>query len=498
VGAGAIETLPYVYNDDEQLTQAGSLNLFYSSAPNGILNKTTLGLIDENITTNNFAEITGRTVVSGSANLYSETLTRDNLGRILTRSYTVSGWPTKAYKYIYDNRGRLKEIQYLSSVWIRKYTYDDNGNRTSAQIASPPSTTAAAYDTQDRLSSFGSSTFAYNADGELQSKTNTVLNQTASYVYDTLGNLTQVKLENGTLINYDIDGLNRRVSRKINGVVVRRYLWEQSRLVAELNADGSLKRRYVYATKSHAPDYYIEAGVNYKIVTDLLGSPVMVVKGSDGSIIQRIEYDEFGKVLQDNRSGELAIGFAGGLADWSTKLVRFGARDYDPETGRWTSKDPILFEGGDTNLYAYVGGDPMSYIDPMGLAKCSYSITSGKLNCTSNDGATSYMSQMFSGAGTFKNKPSATGSPLGPIPIGTYDIRKLPGLKTGDWFLDPGLFSRIGFKLGQNGGDFLLHLRKGGSNGCITGDPNSSETDLSNINNLLGAEDGNNTIEVGL
>lgn len=40
--------------------------------------------------------------------------------------------------------------------------------------------------------------------------------------------------------------------------------------------------------------------------------------------------------------------------------------DYDPTVGRWTTKDPIGFRGGDTNLYAYVGGNPMSYVDPTG------------------------------------------------------------------------------------------------------------------------------------
>ena len=52
---------------------------------------------------------------------------------------------------------------------------------------------------------------------------------------------------------------------------------------------------------------------------------------------------------------------------FDTKLYRFGARDYDPTIGRWTTKDPIGFAGGDTNLYAYVGGNPMSYTDPTGL-----------------------------------------------------------------------------------------------------------------------------------
>jgi RHS repeat-associated protein len=66
--------------------------------------------------------------------------------------------------------------------------------------------------------------------------------------------------------------------------------------------------------------------------------------------------------------GEVLIpfGFAGGLVDGDTGLVRFGARDYDPQTGRWTAKDPILFGGGDTNLYGYVWGDPVNYIDENG------------------------------------------------------------------------------------------------------------------------------------
>jgi len=50
---------------------------------------------------------------------------------------------------------------------------------------------------------------------------------------------------------------------------------------------------------------------------------------------------------------------------WSR--VRYGARDYDAVTGRWTARDPILFEGGQGNLYQYVGNDPVNGIDPDGL-----------------------------------------------------------------------------------------------------------------------------------
>ena len=46
--------------------------------------------------------------------------------------------------------------------------------------------------------------------------------------------------------------------------------------------------------------------------------------------------------------------------------MRFGARDYDPVAGRWTTKDPIGFAAGDSNLYAYCFADPINYIDPSG------------------------------------------------------------------------------------------------------------------------------------
>ena len=65
-------------------------------------------------------------------------------------------------------------------------------------------------------------------------------------------------------------------------------------------------------------------------------------------------------------------GYAGGLYDQDTDLVRFGARDYDPETGRWTSQDPILFESGLTNLYSYVGSNPVNLFDSSGLCAPSF------------------------------------------------------------------------------------------------------------------------------
>jgi RHS repeat-associated protein len=102
-------------------------------------------------------------------------------------------------------------------------------------------------------------------------------------------------------------------------------------------------------------------------VKDQLGSIRLVVNVANGNVLQRLDYDEFGKVTQDTNPGFQPFGFAGGLYDPDTKLVRFGARDYDADTGRWTAKDPILFAGGDSNLYGYTWNEPINFIDPIGL-----------------------------------------------------------------------------------------------------------------------------------
>ena len=105
----------------------------------------------------------------------------------------------------------------------------------------------------------------------------------------------------------------------------------------------------------------------YRLITDPLGSVRLVVNAETGEVVQRMDYDAFGRVLQDTAPGFQPFGFAGGLYDDDTGLVRFGARDYDAYAGKWTAKDPILFGGGDSNLYGYALGDPVNRTDPSGL-----------------------------------------------------------------------------------------------------------------------------------
>jgi hypothetical protein len=88
--------------------------------------------------------------------------------------------------------------------------------------------------------------------------------------------------------------------------------------------------RFVYANRANVPDYMVKGGQTYRIVTDYLGSPRVAVNIADGSIAQRMNYDEFGNITTDTNPGFQPFGFAGGLYDSDTGLVRFGTRDYDP------------------------------------------------------------------------------------------------------------------------------------------------------------------------
>jgi RHS repeat-associated protein len=117
----------------------------------------------------------------------------------------------------------------------------------------------------------------------------------------------------------------------------------------------------------------LERGTSrYTVATDMIGTP-RVVADSSGNVVRNIRHDSYGAALPDGTetgsaaSFPLAIGFAGGIEDPVTGLVRFGERDYDTASGRWTARDPAGFSGSPFGLYRYAGGDPIDNRDPNGL-----------------------------------------------------------------------------------------------------------------------------------
>jgi len=359
VNGGSPITLQY--DADSLLTQAGDLTLS-RDAQNGLLTGSILGSVTDAWGYNGFAEPTNYSAAYNGTSLYTAQYTRDTLGRITGKTETI-GAVTTTYGYSYDLAGRLAEVK-QNGTTSASYTYDSNGNRLS--VTGPGGTIPGSYDTQDRLTQYGSATYMYTANGELQSKT--VGDQTTNYQYDALGNLMAVTLPQGAQITYLLDSQSRRIGKHVNGTLVQGFLYQDGlRPIAELDGSNSVISRFVYASRGNVPDYVVKGGTTYRIITDHLGSPRLVVNTTTGQVVQRMDYDEFGRVLTDSNPGFQPFAFAGGLYDPDTRLVHFGIRDYDAETGRWTAKDPIEFDGGTTNLYSYAFNDPVNLIDPFGL-----------------------------------------------------------------------------------------------------------------------------------
>lgn len=376
--------LGFGYDADGLLTCAGastcpaagalSLTLDQPGQLNGRLSATSLGNVSDAYTYDSFGQLASYSASSGGNAVYTETIvSRDADGRITEKTDALAG-TTHDWKYVYDPAGRLTDVTEDGAA-VSHYGYDGDDNRTTFTDAS--GTVNPTYDVQDRLSTYGGATYAFTANGELVSKT--VGGQVTSYTYDVLGNLLSVALraplaDGAQTIGYIVDGQNRRVGKMVNGTLVNGWLYQdQLRPVAQLDGSGTnVVARFVYGSKASVPDYMVTSGGTYRIVSDHLGSPRAVVDVNAGTVIETINFDEFGNET-DTLAGTLPtgyvripFGFAGGLYDPDTQLVRFGARDYDPSVGRWTSKDPIRFRGKQLNFYVYVGNDPVDGTDPSG------------------------------------------------------------------------------------------------------------------------------------
>lgn len=359
--SSSASTINSTLNKDDEPTQIGAMTLSYSY-PSGRLSGTTLDGISDAYTYDTLGNLATYTAIytpsSGPAQvLYSYELTRNAMSQIVGKTETVRG-STTTYEYGYDTAGHLTSVKENGQV-VGNFTYDDNGNRSGGTLYGQALT--ATYDAQDRITSLRSKTFTHNANGELTGEAGE--GSTASIGYSALGQMTLVQKDGKSYgFAYDASGAVVRTTK--NGSLQRHYLYENSlRIAAELSDAGAIVKEYVYGTAVNSPDYMIHAGERYRIIKDHLGSPRLVVKSTNGRVAQRLDYDVFGKILRDSNTCFQPFGFAGGIVHEDLKYVKFGLRSYEPSLGRWLSKDPIGFDGGDSNLYGYVLQDPVNLID---------------------------------------------------------------------------------------------------------------------------------------
>ncbi len=341
-------------DNDGLLTQYGPFTIT-RNGPAGSPSALTDNVLNVNYTYDSSGRLATRTYTVAAIPVYQIQLGYDNVGRIAQKIETVSG-VAHTFDYTYDLDGQLFEVR-KDGVLVEQYGYDPNGNRTSTLAAS------ATYDAQDRLIQQGGVAYTLDADGYL------VQRGADTFQYSARGELLSATV-GGQTITYQYDGVGRRIG-KTDTAGVTQYLYcnpgNPFQLTASRGVDSALTN-YFYDTAGNL--YALErGGVRYYVATDQLGTPKVVTDGT-GAVVKTVEYDAWGTTTSDsNPSFDLPIGFAGGIADEAAGLVRFGYRDYEPRTGRWSARDLGLFAGGQANLYSYVEEDPVNWVDLYGLEK---------------------------------------------------------------------------------------------------------------------------------
>lgn len=364
------------YDDDGILTSAGGL-ILTPDADSGLLNNAAVGVVNTNVARNGFGEPSLEThswAGAGGSGTFGFTYGYDRESR-LTQRVETRGVITETLDYIHDARGRLVDVFVDSGAAAQyHYDYDENNNRIGwdtpagtcvPSVASP----CVDIDAQDRLLRHDDITFVYNERGQRVSRSEPGGGGTltTTYEYDEVGNLWRVVLPDSTVVSYRVDGLGRRVARFVDGVADAYWLYQDGlNPVAQLDGAGNVTQQYVYATRLNVPDLILTSGgATLRVLTDQVGSVRRVVDTATGATLLEREYSPYGVVEFSNGSLEMPFGYAGGLEDSLTGLVRFGARDYDPGVGRWTAKDPILTNGG-VNLFEYGASAPQMFVDPNG------------------------------------------------------------------------------------------------------------------------------------
>ena len=358
------DPISLTYDSDFLVATAGALTITRSPGSFFVAGST-LGSIGTTVTRDPYGAVRSLGVTFAGNSIFNLLYARDSVGRIVGRTETVAG-TTTTFAFGYDSAGRLAAAL-RGGVAEATFEFDANGNRQRAVTAA--GVALGQYDARDRLVAYGGSTLGYTLDGDLAFRA--VGADTTRYRFSALGELIQVQLPTGARTDYVVDADGRRIGKRINGVLTRGWLYDGDlAIVAELDAAGLVSSRFVYGdleSGKGVPDYMLKGGQTYALVKDEVGSVRIVVNATSGAVAQRLDYDAFGRVTLNTNPGFQPFGFAGGLYDDDTKLTHFGARDYDAETGRWISRDPLLFEGNDDNLYVYVGNDPINARDPSGL-----------------------------------------------------------------------------------------------------------------------------------
>ncbi len=293
----------------------------------------------------------------------------DSLSRRTSLSY-ANGTSTSYSYEIDDDVSTVTHQGMGGSAPAFSYTYDAVHNRQTVSASDPryvydflsllPTTYTPNNLNQytDVVENGVSYSLSYDSNGNLVAPPNG-----HSYVYDAENRLVSATTPSHAL-DFEYDAFGIRTEKTINGAGTH-YVLDGNQVIAEYDDGGALLVRYVYAGLDQ-PIEMRRGATPFFYHQDALGS-VVALSDAAGLLAESHAYGPYGQV--DAPSGP-SIGnpylFAGREFDPETGLYYNRARFYDPALGRFLQPDPIGFADG-LNLYAYVGGNPINFVDPLGL-----------------------------------------------------------------------------------------------------------------------------------
>ncbi|NQX58142.1 fibronectin type III domain-containing protein [Paenibacillus qinlingensis] len=348
------------WDRDEQMTEFGPFQISHEA--NGLVNSITDGSFQILNTYDDLGKLEQRNYLWRGQLKSSSEFTYDTRGLLSDEKETFSGGAVNQTHYEYDADGQLLAALKTGTegTYDEVYTYDISKNRMSKQV-NDSALVMNSYDTHGQLLTVGSVGYAFDADGFLTNRGG------ETYRYGIRGELLEATVT-GNTYRYAYDAIGRRTARE-GGGSMEKYLYGHPEFIQMLTASidkNGVLTNYFYNEEGLLIGLERESQ-RYYVMTDNVGTPKEVLN-KEGDSVKKLRYSSFGVLLSDSNPGfELIIGFAGGLEDRATGLVRFGARDYDPVSARWTARDPILLDSGEANVYAYVGNNPIVLRDPCGL-----------------------------------------------------------------------------------------------------------------------------------
>lgn len=223
-----------------------------------------------------------------------------------------------------------------------------------ARMGFPAPVASATYNAANQLTSWDGVAHTYDANGNLTSDTSRTL------TWDSRNRLAS--LSGPVAGNFSYDAMGRRKSKTVAGTSTG-FLYDGLNIVQELNG-ASPQANLLTGQGIDEVFARTAAGGNENFVTDGLGSTVALTDAA-GAVQTSYTYEAYGKAAKSGTATTNSQTYTG-REDDGTGLYYYRARYYNPIISRFVSEDPIGLGGG-INVYAYVGGNPLSWIDPSGL-----------------------------------------------------------------------------------------------------------------------------------